>query len=103
MINYSITYSVDKLIEHEWLAWMHLTFIPTLMESGFFDDYKMQELVHPTPQPGTQTYNLQFVCESRIKLKTYQKEHQSHHQHLIQKRYSDSVISFYTILREVDW
>ncbi len=103
MVTYSITYSVDQKLEHEWLAWMHLDYIPQIMDAGYFEDFRVVQLIHPEPQLGTRTYNLQFTCESRMKLKTYQMELEETHSQVHHEKYRDQVVSFYTILRDVNW
>ncbi len=103
MVTYSITYSIEQQVEQEWLAWIHLDYIPQIMDTGYFEDYRVVQLIYPIPQAGTRTYNLQFTCETRMKLKDYQQVHETEHTHIHQQRYKDQVVSFYTILREVNW
>ena len=45
MLLYNITNKIDHAIHDEWVSWMQQAYIPHIMESGVFEDYKFSRLM----------------------------------------------------------
>jgi hypothetical protein len=68
------------------------------MATGFFVSHRICRLMEPTPEPGTETYAVQYFCTDRSHLQTYLEEHapalrQEHHH-----RFGDRAQAFRTVL-----
>lgn len=71
MIIYSVTISIEESLKDEWLDYMTGQHIPDVMATGYFSSHSLQRLVAPEPEPGSLTYNIQYVTESMGKLQAY--------------------------------
>ena len=74
MIIYSVTVSIDRGVESDWLSWMKETHIPDIMAAGYFRDFSLQKVLDPVAPDNTPTYNIQYSCDSLDKYESYQKE-----------------------------
>jgi len=101
MVIYSVTTSVLKPREEEWVTWMHETHIPDVMKTGYFTDFHFLKLLDPQPEPGTATYNVQYILESLTDFHHYTTKaapllRQDH-----EERFGKQALSFRTVLREM--
>lgn len=101
MIIYSVTVSIDKLIQEDWLGWMQEKHIPDVMATGYFQEYAIQEIIDPQPQPGSLTYNIQYLCENMEAYQSYQQSAASALQKEHTERYKDRFVAFRTVLRRL--
>ncbi len=101
MIIYSVTVSIDLLIELEWLAWMKEVHIPEVMATGFFVSHAANKLLDPVSQEGTATYNFQYTCESMEQLDKYQATAAPALKADHERRYKDRFFAFRTLLETV--
>jgi len=101
MINYSVTISLDKGIEEEWLTWMKEIHIPEVMETGYFLSFQIQQLLDPIVDPAMATYNVQYLCESMEKYQKYENEEAPILRKSHQERYGNRFVSFRTLLKIV--
>ena len=101
MIIYSVTVSIESEIHDEWLNWMLARHIPDVMETGYFSRYDVRRLLEPAPEPGHQTYNIQYQCKSMEQLERYQQLEAPRLQKDHQLRYRDRFAAIRTILADV--
>lgn len=100
MFLYNITVGVDKEIEAEWFLWMKEQYIPAVMESGLFTDWKMYKILHDQDE-GTVSYSVQYFATSITQVVQFveQVEPEMNKAHL--KKYKDRHVAFRTLLEEV--
>lgn len=103
MIIYSVTVSVDKDIEAEWLHWMKTVHVPDVMKTGFFGACHMNRLLDPKPEPGMATYNFQYWCQNMEVYEKYQEEAAPALQKDHTERYKDKFVAFRTILEREEY
>ena len=101
MIIYSVTVSIDKNIESEWLPWMKTQHIPDVMATGFFLSNEMSRLLDPVPEEGTATYNIQYTCRSMADLEDYQENAAAALQADHTERFKDRFFAFRTLLERL--
>ncbi len=102
MIIYSVTVSINKSVEDDWLRWMKEKHIPDVMNTGCFTSYRITRLLSPESyDPDSTTYNIQYTLESLEKLQEYQHIHASPLQKEHEERYAGKFHAFRTILKEV--
>jgi hypothetical protein len=63
MIVYNITSSVAHEVIDEWISWLNETYIPAIMETGVFYEYKFLQLLDIDETDG-KTYTIQFFCDN---------------------------------------
>lgn len=102
MIIYSVTVTIDELIERDWVAWMRTKHIPDVMDTGFFASAHLQRLMDPAPEPGVATYNVQYECPNLEMYETYRELHAPALQAEHQARYKDRFVAFRTLLKRED-
>lgn len=71
MVIYSVTVSVDRETETEWLFWMREIHIPDVMRAGYFDGYHMRKVIDPISSDGRPTYNIEYTCLSKARYDEY--------------------------------
>jgi len=70
MLLYNITIGVDKEIELEWLAWMKQFYIPAVMQTNLFTDYKIYKILTHDDE-ATVSYSIQYFSETIENVLTY--------------------------------
>ncbi len=100
MLLYNITLKVDHSIQGAWLPWMRKSFIPSIMDTGHFEDFQFYELLHLPDQDG-KTYALQLFCLSIQEFRTFQMEEEQDLQFLLVKKFEDRVVFFPTLMKTV--
>lgn len=101
MLLYNITNKIDHSIHAEWLQWMQQAYIPHVMDSGIFEDYKFSRLLGVDESDGP-TYALQFTVSSKPAFDIYQEKFAYDHQQMHDRRYKGNFVSFRSVLRVVD-
>ncbi|MCS7073027.1 MAG: DUF4286 family protein [Bacteroidia bacterium] len=101
MIIYSVTVSVLPEISEEWLQWMKEVHIPEVLSTGHFLSYRMMRLLSPESEDGSETFNIQYECESVLSLEHYLNEHAPKLQAKHQMRYENQFVAFRTVLQLV--
>lgn len=97
MLLYNITNKVEHNIHDEWLSWMQRAYIPVMMESGVFEEYKLSRLLGVDESDGL-TYALQLTVSSRPAFDIYQEKFAYEHQQIHDKRYSGNFVTFRSLL-----
>jgi len=99
MIVYSVTVTIEREIEQEWLEWMQTKHIPDVMATGCFLRYEIKKLLEPIQEDSGPTYNIQYYCPSLEVLNTYFQQHAPVLQKEHTERYKDRFVAFRTILQ----
>lgn len=95
MIIYNVTYSVDKEIAEEWISWMKDDYVPGLLKTGLFHEYKiLKVLTHD--EDDTFSYAVQFYSNSIKQVQQYFQNYPDQ-----ANRYGERVMSYPTLLEEV--
>ncbi|MEL6274757.1 MAG: DUF4286 family protein [Bacteroidota bacterium] len=97
MIIYNTTTKVDHSIHATWLKWMQQEYIPMVMESGYFTDYKLARLLGVDESDGI-TYAFQLSLANRVTFNLYQQKKALHHQSTFDKKYGERALSFRSVL-----
>lgn len=100
MVLYNVTVGIDKEIEKEWLAWMKEVYIPKVMKTGYFLEYRIFRVLNQE-QEETTSYSIQYFSESVGRVAEYLenlapaliREHN--------ERYQNRHVAFRTLLEQV--
>ncbi len=100
MYIYSVTISIDKELEEEWLKWMKSKHIPDVMQTGCFTSYKIFQ-VYSAMSEDLSTYNIQYYFEKVEDLEKYQKEFASSLQNEHKKKFEGKFVATRTVLKSI--
>lgn len=98
MFLYNITVGIDKDVEQEWLRWMKHEYIPKVMRTQLFTNYKLYKVLHDEDQEST-SYSLQYFANTLSDVTTFFENHKA----LIDEhrnRYHNKHVAFMTLLEE---
>lgn len=101
MIIYSVTVSIVRPIQEDWVHWMKHVHIPEVLATGLFTGHEFRQLVDPAPEDGTYTYNIQYTLKNRQDLDLYSSLHAPALQEAHTERYKDQFVAFRSILAVV--
>jgi hypothetical protein len=102
VIIYSVTVSVDEDVAADWLAYMRDEHIPDVLETGYFEAYRMHRLLLPEPEDRSITYNIQYDCLTRQHYELYREKEAPRLQQAHQERYAGRFVAFRTLLERID-
>ena len=101
MLLYNETIGIDKDIEQEWLVWMKGIYIPDMMASGVFSDFKIYKILTHDDE-GSVSYCIQYFTPTIEQFNHYLEAvaptlAEKHHQH-----FKDRHVAFRTLLEGVE-
>jgi hypothetical protein len=63
MLLYNVTFGIDKKIETEWISWIKENYIPAMMETNLFTDYKFYKVLTHDDETSV-SYSLQCFADT---------------------------------------
>lgn len=100
MVLYNVTIGIDLDVEKEWLTWMKESYIPSVMNTGLFDDYKIYKVLGQDEAQSV-SYSFQYFTESVDKVVQYLDNHAPALVQQLHNKYKDKHVAFRTLLEEV--
>ncbi|MVN21134.1 DUF4286 family protein [Mucilaginibacter arboris] len=100
MFIYNITILIEESIEQEWLSWVKINFIQTVMETGFFQSYQMLQ-VTDSPNEGL-TYCVQFRTNEISSLQSYQSLYAPQIESEQQLAFANQLVTFSSTMKIID-
>lgn len=101
MIIYSVTISVDRFIEKDWLNWMRRIHIPEVMKTGKFISCRFSKLTSHVEEDSC-TYSAQYSCQSKQELQDYQDNFSRKLQQKSMEKFADQMVAFRTELEVIE-
>lgn len=99
MYIYSVTVSVDKSVQEDWLKWMKEIHIPDVLNTGCFTGNKIFKVLNVNDEG--ETFSVQYSFTSMDDIEKYQKEYAPRLQADHAERYKDKYVAFRTLLEVV--
>lgn len=100
MIIYSITYAIEASLEQEWELYMKDSFIPSLMNCGYFKSYQHTKIL---PEEGEDlAFNLQLSCSDLKVLNNYLEKEKPLHDMVLNSKYGGKFACFQTKLKKLN-
>jgi hypothetical protein len=99
MLLYNVTFGVDKVIETEWIAWMKINYLPAMMNTGLFIDYKMYKVLTHDDETSV-SYSVQCFAKKIEDVLMYLNEYAPHLTELHREKFKDRHVAFNTLLEE---
>jgi len=100
MIIYSVTMSLEREIEQDWLSWMLETHLPEVMQTGYFLDYRFHKILEPIVDPERINYNVLYRLTSLSELDAYRKTLAPALQEKTQQRFGEQALAIRSVLEE---
>jgi hypothetical protein len=100
MIIYNETIIVDEGIHKQWLSWMQTEYIPQVMKTGYFNSYKILNVLD-SPNEGV-TYCVQYLTDSREKYNQFNLHHFLGLQATHQQKFENQFVLFNTLMQTVN-
>ncbi|NJN24694.1 MAG: DUF4286 family protein [Cyclobacteriaceae bacterium] len=101
MILYNITFNIEPEIKGEWFSWMKNKYCPYVLESGYFNDFRIFHLLSETENDGL-TYSVQFFADTLDHVNAYLEKHAPRIVHAHNEAFRHKHVSFMSILESVD-
>lgn len=100
MIVYNVTVNIVAEKEAEFVTWMKQTYIPRVMETGFFTEHRFLKLLQET-EDGI-NFAAQFHTEDLDKMLHFDRVHAKAIDDLLHDTFQADYISFRSLLESVD-
>ena len=100
MMLYNITMGIDKEIEAEWLQWMKNQYIPVVMQTGMFVDWKLYKVLHDQDENSV-SYSVQYFSKTIEQVVQFVEQIEPELNKELQKKYKDRHVAFRTLLEQV--
>lgn len=100
MFIYSVTVSINKECEKEWLEWMLNKHIPDVLNTACFNNYNMFQ-VYSAISEDLCTYNIQYHFNTVEDLEKYQRVFANHLQKEHKEKFEGKFVATRTVLRKI--
>ena len=100
MYLFNETVGIDASVEKAWLVWAKTVYIPSVLDTQLFTDYKIYKVLHES-EDGSISYSLQFFSET---LETVVQFLEVFAPPLVQQqrqKFNNKHVAFRTLLEEV--
>ncbi len=100
MVIYNITTRVENNIADVWLQWQNDVYVPEVMNTGLFSEYRFFKLLGQDETDG-KTYILQFYASNKNLCEEYVEEHAQILRNKEIEKWGDNFVSFQSLLESV--
>jgi len=100
VILFNVTVAIEKTVEAEWIQWMKQEYIPAVMRTGCFTNYRMYKVLTHDDE-GSNSYAVQYFAETLDKFMYYLEHHEKQLLEEHRERFKDRHAAFRTLLEEV--
>jgi hypothetical protein len=98
MIIYNVTTKVSWAIHEQWLHWMQQEFIPLMIKTGCFVEYKILRLLEIDEEDGP-TYAIQYCAVTAKDYEVYFHKHALSLQQLSLKKWGEQTVAFGSVMK----
>jgi hypothetical protein len=100
MFIYNTTIKVDIGVAYEWLKWQKEFYIPRMLDTGLFYDFRIYELLDQDETEG-KTFVVQYFAVNRSNYDNYILHHATDFYNHMIENWGDRFIEFATLLKTV--
>lgn len=101
MIIYNITTKVDWSVADDWKVYMHANFIPSLLETGCFDNFRFMKLLQVDESDGP-TFALQLTSPSLSLYSRYIDAFAPEIRRKLAAQWGQNFVDFHSLMQEVE-
>lgn len=99
MLLYNVTIGIDKDIEAEWIQWMKEQYIPVVMQTNMFVNWKLYKVLHDEDD-RTVSYSVQYFANAIEDVVQFVERIEPELNKVHQQRFKDRHVAFRTLLEE---
>lgn len=99
MIIYNETFVVETSAQTEWLQWMKQEHIPAALATGYFNSFKILEVID-SPNEGV-TYCIQYFTDDIIKYHLFRDRHLQHLHTRHHQQFENRYVLFNSIMKTI--
>ena len=100
MYIYNITIKPDWKIHDEWLHWMKEIYLPDIINTNCFTEYRIVKLLEMDESDGP-TYAVQLFAENIAEYNRYQQVFEDNFNKMSNSKWGDRFISFASLMQIV--
>lgn len=100
MIIFNDTVILDAAVHQKWFSWLHETYIPAVMATGYFSSYQVLNVID-SPNEGV-TYCIQYHTDSMEKFSQFYNNHLHKLQAQQNQLFENQFVLFNTLMQTVD-
>jgi hypothetical protein len=100
MLLYNVTFGIDKVIETEWILWIKDHYLPTIMSTGLFIEYKMYKVLTHDDEASV-SYSVQCFANNIEDVLKYLNDYAPLITELHREKFKDRHVAFNTLLDEI--
>ncbi|HWZ16161.1 MAG TPA: DUF4286 family protein [Mucilaginibacter sp.] len=100
MIIFNDTVIIEEAIHQKWLEWMQEVHIPAVMATGYFNSYKVLNVID-SPNEGV-TYCIQYETDNIQKFNQFYTKHLHQLQAAHNLQFENQFVLFNTLMQTVD-
>jgi len=100
MLLYNVTFGIDKVIETEWILWMKSNYLPSVIRTGLFMEYKMYKVLTHDDETSV-SYSVQCFANNIENVLEYLNEYAPQLTELHREKFKDRHVAFNTLLEEI--
>jgi len=100
MLLYNVTFGIDKNVEADWITWMKDTYVPAIMETTLFIDYKFYKVLTHDDETSV-SYSLQCFADNIDSIVKYLNEFAPALVEAHRLKFKDQHAAFNTLLEEI--
>ena len=101
MIVYNVTIKIDPQIEIEWLKWKREVYIPAVMATHLFNEYRFFRLLEQDEEGGI-TYVIQYFTSSLEQYEEYIEKFAPELHKKFFEKWGNQFIAFRTVMQIVN-
>ena len=100
MIILNETVIIDPQIQVEWLNWIKSTHMPAMMATGYFNSYRLLEVLN-SPNEGF-TYCVQYTAANMDQYEAYQNTVAQHFKNVHMQKFENKLVLFESIMQQLN-
>jgi len=101
MIIYNITTQISWRINDAWIDWMKEEYIPAMLSTGLFAEYRWLKLMEVDEEEGP-TYAIQYYFANTSGIRTYREQYQEKFQLMHRQQWGDNAYSFASLMEVIN-
>ena len=101
MIVYNVTVKIENNIQSAWIEWVGNVFIPKVLNTKMFYDFKLLRLLNDTDEDGI-TYAIQFYAETLDDFEDFLNNHANDLIGEHKQKFLHQHVAFMTVLESIE-
>ncbi len=101
MIVFNVTLNVEEPVHTDWSAWMQEVYIPEMLKTGLFIEYRIFRMLTDQDETPGHTYAYQYYLSDLNAFLHFTENHAGRFQQMMVDKFGDKVLAYQTLLEVV--